>query len=106
MQAGPAPPHANSLKRHFRRNSGESGMLSMGFSLSALRPWVTWITSASLVCLGLSITGCTSGDIAAGHGVQTPPPSSALSAGKVDDLRVVDCLLPVGYRHSGNTSST
>ena len=69
-------------------------MLSMGFSLSVLRPWVTWVTSASLVCLGLSITGCTSGDIVAGHGVQTPPPSSALSAGKVDDLLVVDCLLP------------
>jgi hypothetical protein len=47
-----------------------------------------------LVCLGLSIMGCTAGEITGGSGVPTVPQPSAVSAGRADDLLVVDCLLP------------
>ena len=68
--------------------------MNMSFSLAFLRPWVTWVRSAVLVCLGLSLVSCTSGEITGGSGVPTVPQLSAGAAGKADDLFVVDCLLP------------
>ena len=68
--------------------------MNTGFSLAFLRPWIPRVRSALLVCLGLSLVGCTSGEITGGSGVPTVPQPSAVSASKADDLLVVDCLLP------------
>jgi regulator of replication initiation timing len=75
--------------------------VNTSFARASLRPWVPWVISVLLISFSLSTLGCASGERTAASGVQTVPLQSVGSAGGVDDLLVVDCLLPGQVRKLG-----